>query len=365
MIDCDVKFGAFVPIVPKIYQDTASDDFKKKLRASDCFIGPHWTALKLTSIEHHTHDTSIFEFELPDSSAYLRLPVTAHLLVKAPFNGHHEEDSSTRSACSIKEQEEHVRPYTAVEEKHAGRFKIMVKLYREWGIPESKLKKQNRIFLFAKTDHSYKPPGKISNHIHSLRVGQTLSFKHSDICLGKISYPFDQNISAITMIAVGAGVAPMIRILRALLDAEFEDGQCSHVKKIRLLYGARKVGDILQRKQLDEWHETYNDRFQVCYCVGSRWSNVHFAAKTAQMDGPPLPLGWEDLPSDRKELGWVNGDKVSRKGASDAQDEGHRVFICRLPGVYLALCGARSDPRIEKGTQLQLLGYKDHQVIKF
>jgi len=318
-----------------------------------CFIGPRWTDLRLRSIEPYNNDTSIFEFELPDSNTLLQLPVTAHLLVKAPGSQEEGEDA------------EHVRPYTAIEESYPGRFKIMVKRYPEWGIPESKLKKQYRVFLYTKTDHSYKPPGKVSNHIHSLKIGQYLPFKYTSICKGKISFPFQKDITAITMIAVGAGVSPMVRILRALLDDSCDNLQCNHVKKIRLLYGARTVADILQRKQLDQWHEEHNSRFKVCYCIGSRWNNIHFAAKTDQKEGPPLPAGWDSISSDRKELGWADGDKLQRRGASNAQDECHRVFVCGLPGVYLSLVGSRFDPRVVQGTQLHSLGYKDHQVVKF
>ncbi len=378
MIDCEVKFGSYVPTVPRIYKDAAKDDdddghhtqgnkrtkhdFLKHLDEDGCCIGPKWTNLKLLSVEPYNHDTSIFEFELPDPASYLRLPVTSHMLVRVPtYNTNEAKD----------EIEYHARPYTAVDEKYLGRFKIMVKLYKEWGVPESKLKQQHRIFLYSKTDHSYKPPGKVSSHIHSLKVGEYLAFKYNNLCLGKISYPFQENITSITMIAVGAGVAPMIRILRALLDGESsygssttDDVPCKHVKKVRLLYGARTVADILQRKQLDMWHDSH-DRFEVCYCIGSRWSNVHFAAKTDKKEGPPLPAGWDDVKSDRKELGWVDGDKVARRGASCANDDGHRVFICGLPGVYLALVGPRSDPKVEEGTQLYRLGYRDHQVVKF
>merc|ERR1712176_1248801 len=317
-----------------------------------CCIGPKWTKLRLSKIEPYNHDTSIFEFELPDPNALLQLPVTSHLLVKAPGGKVEGEDA------------EHVRPYTAIEECCPGRFKIMVKRYPEWGIPESKLKKQYRVFLYATTDHSYKPPGKVSNHIHSLKIGQYLSFKHNAICQGKISFPFKKDITAITMIAVGAGVSPMVRILRALLDDKNSNGsvQCDHVKTVRLLYGARTVADILQREQLDQWHKEHNNRFKVCYCIGSRWNNVHFAAKTNEKEGPPLPLGWDKIPSDRKELGWADGNKLERRGASDAKDPGHRVFVCGLPGVYLSLVGSRFDPRVVQGTQLHSLGYKDHQV---
>lgn len=352
MIACEIKFGSYVPVVPQIYKDAAIDDhdMHKNIKISDCTIGPRWTSLKLRSIEPYNSDTSIFEFDLSDPNAYLCLPVTAHLLVKAPGRPGDEETV-------------HVRPYTAIEEDKPGRFKIMVKLYREWGIPESKLKEQNRIFLFTRTDHSYKPPGQVSSYMHSLRVGESLSFKHNELCLGKIPYPLQSNITSITMIAVGAGVAPMIRILRDLLDRK-DDRRSNHIKAVRLLYGARTVADILQREQLDTWHDS-NPRFKVCYCIGSRWNNVNFAARTKHKEGPPLPKAWESVPEDRKELGWVTGDKVSQRGASSADDDGHRVFICGLPNIYLSLVGPRTDPRVEEGTQLYKLGYRDHQVVKF
>ncbi len=397
MIDCEVKFGSYVPTVPRIYKDAAKDDddnddnnneknkrrkhdFQKHLDEEGCSIGPKWTNLKLLSIEPYNHDTSIFEFELPDPASYLRLPVTSHMLVRVPTTTPNNTNTNTNTNTNEDKKDDieyHARPYTAVEEKYPGRFKIMVKLYKEWGIPESKLKQQHRVFLYSKTDHSYKPPGKVSSYIHSLKVGEYLAFKYNELCLGKISYPFEENITSITMIAVGAGVAPMIRILRALLDGEPNHGSssttttntdddvpCKHVKKIRLLYGARTVADILQRKLLDKWHDSH-ERFEVCYCIGSRWNNVHFAAKTDQKEGPALPTGWDDVMSDRKELGWVDGDKVARRGASCANDDGHRVFICGLPGVYLALVGPRTDPKVEEGTQLHRIGYRDHQVVKF
>lgn len=358
MIDSEYKFGAFVPKIPKIYRDAVADETdddhneQKIDEANECYIGSKWTRLKLRSVEPHNHDTSIFEFELPDPNAHLQLPVTAHLLVKAP--GRQEEG----------EESEHVRPYTAVEECHAGRFKIMVKKYPQWGVKESDRKKE-KTFLWATTDHSYRPPGKVSNHIHSLAIGDSLAFKHNIICHGKISYPFSEDVTAITMIAVGAGVAPMIRILRALLDGENGANQCKHVKTVRLLYGARTVADILQREQLDKWHKEHNNRFKVCYCVGSRWNNIHFAAKTESKEGPPLPMGWDSIPSDQKELGWADGDKVVKRGASSPKDKGHRVFICGLPGVYNALCGPRSENGVQKGTQLHRLGFCDNQVVKF
>merc|ERR1712045_1043287 len=104
------------------------------------------------------------------------------------------------------------------------------------------------------------------------------------------------------MIAVGIGVSPMIRILQALLDNNDGKDSCPHIAKIRLLYGVRTVADILQRERLDEWHDKSNGRFRVCYCIGSRWANVTFAAKTSSKQGPGLPKGWHDICSDRRAL---------------------------------------------------------------
>lgn len=359
MIDCECKFGAYVPTVPQIYKDAANTEEEDCTSSSlspneqmdhsinhqqQCSIGPNWRALKLLSIEKHNHDTSIFEFALKDSNTYLNLPITDHLLIRV------KDDQG----------EYHARPYTALEEHNKGRFKLMIKRYAEWGIPESKQKMENKYFLYAKTDHSYKPPGKVSNYVHSLKIGQTLEFQHGDICKGKIAYPFEENVTSITMIAVGVGVTPMIRILRALL----EKNECLHVKKIRLLYGVRTVADILQRSLLDNWHDSYSSRFQVCYCVGSRWNNVTFHAKTEAKIGPPLPKHWESIPDDRKKLGWVDGQAVYQRAASGPSDEGHRVFICGLPQVYMNLCGKRTN-ELEVGSELHRLGYKDYQVVKF
>lgn len=43
-----------------------------------------------------------------------------------------------------------VRPYTTASDPlETGKFQIMVKRYKEWGIPESKLKAENKYFLLC------------------------------------------------------------------------------------------------------------------------------------------------------------------------------------------------------------------------
>jgi hypothetical protein len=60
----------------------------------------------------------------------------------------------------------------------------------------------------------------------------------------------------------------------------------------------RTVADILLREQLDAWAARYGPEvFQVVYCVGSRWDNVHWGAKTKGKEyaPPPPPKGFSEL----------------------------------------------------------------------
>ncbi len=43
----------------------------------------------------------------------------------------------------------------------------------------------------------------------------TLSFTDTAMCRGKVDFPF-KNVSSLTMIAVGVGIAPMIQTLRSI-----------------------------------------------------------------------------------------------------------------------------------------------------
>ena len=73
----------------------------------------------------------------------------------------------------------------------------MVKVYHQWGDP-----------IHA---HSYRPAGAVSNYINNLNVGDSVQFKHIAKNI-KIQYPFT-GVKTITMLAVGAGIAPMIQAL--------------------------------------------------------------------------------------------------------------------------------------------------------
>ncbi len=73
-----------------------------------------------------------------------------------------------------------VRPYTSISDDdvlsssaETGHFELLCKRYDQWGKEET----AQTHFLFTKTNHSYRPAGTVSNHIHKLKVGETMKFK--------------------------------------------------------------------------------------------------------------------------------------------------------------------------------------------
>ena len=58
------------------------------------------------------------------------------------------------------------------------------------------------------------------------------------------------------------------------------------------------MADILMREQLEAWQEHYGEGlFKVVFCVGSRWNNVHWGAKSKKSEyrPPPVPAGYHTL----------------------------------------------------------------------
>jgi hypothetical protein len=50
------------------------------------------------------------------------------------------------------------------------------------------------------------------------------------------------------------------------------------------------------KELLEEWQSQYSHIFRVIFCVGSRWNNIHFAAKKKiEYVPPPLPEGFHTL----------------------------------------------------------------------
>ena len=259
-----------------------------------------------------------------------------------------------------------------------GKFQLLIKVYKAWGDKN-----------YA---HSYRPAGAVSNFINELKIGETALFKHISFNV-KVPYPF-REIKTITMLAVGAGIAPMIQALYKLLETEGEKTE------VVLLYGNRSVKDVLLRDQLSTWSEKFI-RFRFIPVIGSRW----FTNVRMNLEEPKLPEGFEELAHPRcvelakqlqmktalctsqaereelqaahlaeyshefatlkpaAELGWINWHTIKKYAFPPSQET--RVFVCGLPDVYVNLCGPRNEKEIAPDSALAKLGYTSEMVVKF
>ena len=353
-----------------------------------CLLPTTWLELPLIKSTHLNADTRIFEFGLPENRN-LALPTCACLLMLAPgrehaasLYTHDREGRLTANRLSATEQQlraaaagqkkprpaascshdgangadvaptDAVRPYTPISPpEQAGSFSLLVKRYAQWGDVRG-----GPPDFDARFAHSFRPAGAVSNYLHELPTGAMVKFKHV-AKNRKLQYPF-AGVETITMVAVGAGIAPMIQALHRLLLTPGD------TTKVVLLYGNRTVADILLREQLERWADEHPVRFKVVFCVGSRWNNVYMGAAAADGgSGPLVPEGWETLREDRRESGWVSKAVLARHAHPPSAST--RVFVCGLPGVYEAMCGSRLEPGIARGSILHLLGYADESVVKF
>ena len=119
-----------------------------------------------------------------------------------------------------------------------------MKRYAEWGEPPADGALTGRA---ATLRRSYRPAGAVSNYVHELRPGEDVALLKRIHANVKIPYPFRGATPRVNLIAVGAGIAPMVQALEKLLETEGDETQ------VVLMYGNRDVPDILLREKLDAW----------------------------------------------------------------------------------------------------------------
>lgn len=199
-----------------------------------------------------------------------------------------------------------IRPYTPVSDEDAqGYLDFIVKKY---------------------------PNGPMSEHIHALQPGQTLSIK------GPIpKYPWAPNKHThVALIAGGTGITPMWQLCRAIFKNPSDN------TKVTLLFGNVSEQDILLRKEIEDLEKEYPDRFRKFYVL----------------DNPPE--GWKEG------SGFITKDLLKELIPSP-KEENVKVFVCGPPGLYKAISGTKKSPA-EQGEltgYLKELGYDDGQVYKF
>lgn len=257
--------------------------------AGNCQFNDDWTEVALKKVDHISDDTKVFTFATPDTSKPLNLPTCACLLAR----GGKDSDGNP-----------FVRPYTPVSTNDvAGEFELMVKIY---------------------------PDGNLSQHMSSMKVGDTLEFKHIVFNVKK-QYPF--GVKNVSMLVGGTGITPMIQALHAIL------GNKDDKTKVSMLYGSQKSDQILAEEVLSDWQKEYPDRLSVTHVLSNE----------------PTGSSWKG------ERGFINKDLIKKH--FPAPDTETNIFVCGPPPMYNALCGPREEEDVSG--ILAEMGYSKEQVTKF
>lgn len=276
--------------------------------ASSCFLSPEWTALKLLSKHEYNLDSTLYSFELPRCTS-LNLPACGCILALAPGA---ERDGSDA-----------IRPYTPISDNAMlGKFELLVKRYEG---------------------------GAMSQYLHNLPVGESVSFKHIIFNVKK-QYPFYNDAGeagvpakTISLLCAGTGIAPIYQALLRLMNTPGDE------RKVTLLYGNKSPADILLKDELAAWVRAYPTRLKVVHVVG-------------EAPDQPLPDGFTSTDEYTAEAGWIDEAKIKEHCFPPADDT--LVFVCGLPVMYDAWCGPRTEAELKEGTLLHKLGYTTDMVAK-
>ncbi len=91
---------------------------------------------------------------------------------------------------------------------------------------------------------SFKLVGKVTKAMRALNVGDTMGFRGP---YGN-HFPLDEMAGqSVVFIAGGIGLAPVRCVIWNVLD------QRDRFKDVTIIYGARSVGDLVYKRELDEW----------------------------------------------------------------------------------------------------------------
>ncbi|ORX77944.1 ferredoxin reductase-like protein [Basidiobolus meristosporus CBS 931.73] len=245
---------------------------------------------KLKEVVEINYNTKRFRFELPKDTV-LGMSVASCIMTQAPKSKGSEEMV--------------VRPYTPTSDEDApGYFDLVIKRYNG---------------------------GPMSEHIHSLKPGDTLAVK------GPFAkYPYKANtLKHVGMIAGGTGITPMLQVLRKIFKNP-ED----HTK-VTLIFANVTEEDILLRKELDELGQKHKGQLDIHYTL----------------DKPPK--NWT------QETGRVDKEKIQKYMPKPAKDT--MVFICGPDQMLAGISGTKNPDKSQGkvGGILKELGYSEDNVYKF
>lgn len=251
-----------------------------------------WVDLKLTNIKPVSHDTRIYTFSFPDANQTSGLVVASAILTKFV----------TAKGNNV------IRPYTPISDvEQKGSFDLLVKTYEG---------------------------GKMSVHIHNLKVDDTMPFKGPIL-----KWKWEPNqFKEIALIGGGTGITPLYQVIHQVLKNSADK------TKITLLYGSKSVEDILLKPELDALAAKYPDQFKVKYFVDKADD-----AKNAE----------------GVSVGYINKE-VLESNLPKPSPQAH-VFVCGPPPLYKAISGVKVSPTDQGEVTgiLKELGFDKNDVFKF
>ncbi|XP_001601440.1 NADH-cytochrome b5 reductase 2 isoform X1 [Nasonia vitripennis] len=275
-----------VGIAVKLYLSFKDTKKKKKVLLEEPTVK---YALPLVEKQIISHDTRLYRFGLPTSEHVLGLPIGQHVHLTAKVN-----------------EEVIIRAYTPVSsDDDKGHVDLVVKVY------------------FKNVHPKFPEGGKMSQHLESLKVGETVDFRGPS---GRLMYkgrgsfsikilrkepPVEYNVSKVVMIAGGTGITPMLQLIRAIAK-DPEDKT-----KVSLLYANQTEKDILLRDELEEVAKNHPDQVKVWYTIDTSTE------------------GW------KYSTGFVNADMISEHMYPPSPDT--IVLMCGPPPMINYACTPNLD----------------------
>lgn len=263
-----------------------------------------WVPLTLTKKTQLTDNTAIYRFAFKNAESSSGMTVASCLLTKAAI-GSEKPDGSRANV---------MRPYTPISRPEVkGYLELAVKTY---------------------------PEGKMSKHIASLKVGDTLDFKGPIV---KLPYKANE-YKQIGMVAGGTGIAPMLQVADEILENPQDK------TKVKLIFANVSESDILLKEQIDAKAAAHPDKLSVFYVV----------------DKAPSRSFWQSPWSGG--VGYVTESMLKEHMPPPSKES--KVYVCGPPPMYKAICGAKGtkeDPKAqgELGGLLSKMGYTSEHVFKF